>query len=62
MSKAKLNAMQARLNVLSLALAALAREVPAERAVAVQDRLRRGLQRRLNGGGAVTAGGRGSGD
>jgi hypothetical protein len=39
MSKAKLNAMQARLDVLSLALAALAREVPAERAMAVQDRL-----------------------
>ena len=48
MSKAKLNAMQARLDVLSMALAALAREVPAERAVAVQDRLRRGLQLRLD--------------
>ena len=52
MSKAKLNAVQARLDVLSLALAALAalaREVPAGRAVAVQDRLRRRLQLRLDG-------------
>ena len=49
MSKAKLNALQARMDVLSLALAALAREVPAERVAAVQDGLWRGLEERLDG-------------
>jgi len=49
MSKAKLNAMQARLDVLCLALAALAREVPAERVAAVEDSLRREVEQRLNG-------------
>ena len=49
MSKAKLNALQARMDVLSLALAVLAREVPAERLAAVQDGLLHGVERRLDG-------------
>ena len=49
MSKAKLNAMDARMDVLSLALAALAREVPAERMAAVQDGLLRGVEQKLDG-------------
>ena len=49
MSKAKMDAMQLRMDVLSLALAALAREVPAERLAAVQDRLLHGVERLLDG-------------
>ena len=49
MSKAKLNALQARMDVLSLALAVLAREVPAERLEAVQDGLLHGVEQRLDG-------------
>ena len=49
MSKAKLNAMQVRLEVLTLAVAALAGEVPAERVAAVQDGLRHGIEQWLDG-------------
>lgn len=49
MSKATMDAMQARLDVLSLALVALARAVPTERVAAVQDALRRDLEQRLDG-------------
>ena len=51
MSKAKSHALQARLEVmaLALALAALARAVPADRAVAVQEELRREVAQRLDG-------------
>ena len=49
MSKAKLNALQARLDLLSVALAALAREVPADRVAAVQEGLWRGVEGRLDG-------------
>ena len=49
MPKAKLDAVQARLDVLTLALAALANEVPAERAAMVLDGLRDKVKRRLDG-------------
>ena len=49
MPKAKLDAVQARLDVLTLALAALANEVPAERAAMVLDGLRDRVKRRLDG-------------
>ena len=49
MSTSKIDAMQARMDVLSLALAALAREVPAERAAAVQELLLHGVEQRLDG-------------
>ena len=49
MSTSKIDAMQARMDVLSLALAALAREVPADRVAAVQDGLLRGVEKRLKG-------------
>ena len=48
MPKAKLDAVQARLDVLTLALAALANEVPAERAAMVLDGLRDRVKRRLD--------------
>ena len=49
MSKAKLNALQARLDLLSVALAALAREVPADRVAEVQEGLWRGVEGWLDG-------------
>lgn len=49
MSKAKMRAMQARLDVMAVALTALARSVPAERAAAVQEGLRRAVAQRLDG-------------
>ena len=49
MSKAKMDAMHARMDVLSLALTALAREVPAERVAAVQALLLHGVEQRLDG-------------
>ena len=49
MSNAKMNAIQARLDVLTVALTALARALPAERAAAVQDGLRRAVAQRLDG-------------
>ena len=49
MPKAQLDAVQARLDVLTLALAALANEVPAERAAMVLDGLRDRVKRRLDG-------------
>jgi hypothetical protein len=49
MSKAKIDAMQARMDVLSLALVALAGEVPAARVAAVQELLLRGVEQRLDG-------------
>ena len=49
MSKAKLDAMRARLDVLSLALVALVCEVPAERVAAVRAGLRLGVEKRLGG-------------
>jgi len=49
MSKAKLDALQARLDLLSLALVALARELPAERVAAAQAGLRREVDQRLGG-------------
>ena len=47
MLKAKLDSMQARLDVLTLVLAALAKKVPAERAALVLDGLRDRVNRRF---------------
>ena len=49
MSKAKMDAMQARLDVMAVAVTALARAVPAERAAAVQEVLWREVAQRLDG-------------
>lgn len=49
MTKAGMDALQVRLDMLVLALAALARAVPAELAAAVQDGLRREVEQRLEG-------------
>lgn len=49
MSKAKIQGLQMRLDVLSVALVALARTVPKESATAVQEGLRREVTRRLEG-------------
>lgn len=49
MSKAKLDEMQARLDVMALALVALARCVPAGQAAALQAGLRREMAQRLDG-------------
>ena len=47
MSKAKIQGLQMRLDVLSVALVALARTVPEELATAVQEGLRREVTQRL---------------
>ncbi len=49
MSKARMDAMQARLDVMAVAMTALARAVPAERATAVREGLRRELAQRMEG-------------
>ena len=49
MSKAKMNAMQARLDVMTVALTALARALPPEQAAAAQDGLRRAVALQLDG-------------
>ena len=49
MSKARLDALQVRLDVLSLALAAMARAMPPESAASVQAAMRREVVQRLNG-------------
>lgn len=49
MSKVNMEALQARLDVMALALAALARAVPAEQVAAVQDGLRLAVAQRLDG-------------
>lgn len=49
MSKAKIQGLQMRLDVLSAALVALARAVPAELAAAVQEGLRQEVTQRLKG-------------
>lgn len=49
MPKAKFEALQARMDVMALALAALARAVPAEQAAALQEVLRREVSQRLDG-------------
>lgn len=49
MSTARMDSMQARLDVLVVALAALARAVPAESAATVQEVLRREVEQRLDG-------------
>ena len=49
MSRAKMDALRARLDVMALALATLARAVPAEQAVALKDGLRRDVAQRLDG-------------
>jgi hypothetical protein len=49
MSKAKLDEMQARLDVMAMALVALARYVPAGQAAALQADLRREVAQRLDG-------------
>ena len=55
MSKEKKETMRARLDVLAMALTALARAVPAQRAAEVQESLRRDVAHRL-GGVALTPG------
>ncbi len=49
MSKAKLETLQVRLDMLSAAMVALARAVPEEMAVAVHEGLRREVAKRLDG-------------
>lgn len=49
MTMANVDAMQVRLDVLSLALAALARAVPADLAAGIQESLRREVAKRLDG-------------
>lgn len=51
MSKARLDEMQARLDVMALALIALTRLVPADQAAALQADLRREVAQRLEGEG-----------
>ncbi len=49
MSKLSMETVQARLDVMSLALVTLARAVPEERVAAVQDGLRRSVTRQMDG-------------
>lgn len=49
MTMARMDAMQVRLDVMSLALAALARAVPADLAAGIQEGLQREVAKRLDG-------------
>jgi hypothetical protein len=49
MSKLSMETVQARLDVMALALVTLARAVPEDRVAAVQEGLRRSVARRLDG-------------
>jgi hypothetical protein len=49
MSKERIDAMQARLDVMALAMVALAPVVPMEQAASLQDGLRRNVAQRLDG-------------
>ncbi len=49
MAKARMDALQVRLDVLSLALAEVARALPPDRAASVREAIRNGVTQRLSG-------------